>query len=421
MRYAADRLDDLMDAIDATGYGLTLGIHSRIETTQRRIAERLRIGNTYVNRNQIGAVVGVQPFGGRGLSGTGPKAGGPITLYRFAEERVVSINTAAAGGNAALLASDEANRGNGSMIGVDWGTTSFRAFRIARDGTIRDRRTALRGLVNVPDNRFADTLRDEIGPWLAAGEDHVLLSGMIGSRQGWKEAPYLPCPAGAPEVAAGAGGDRVRLGPGEAGARPVRDRRGGRRRSDARRGDAGVRRAGRDGRQRAGLPAGDALEVGAGRGRPDRRLHHPHDRRDVRRAARPHDPRAHDARGTVGRRAVRCRACGGRGDPGGLLHHIFGARSLVLAGRLAETEAAAYLSGILIGHEVRAALAGRQGEVVHVIGAPELTLLYARAISAHGGYPERHDGEAAARGLALIGGHAAGTDAPLGSAAGRSA
>jgi RHH-type proline utilization regulon transcriptional repressor/proline dehydrogenase/delta 1-pyrroline-5-carboxylate dehydrogenase len=107
VRYATGRLDDLLDAIDATGYGLTLGIHSRIEATQRRIAERLRIGNTYVNRNQIGAVVGVQPFGGRGLSGTGPKAGGPITLFRFAEERVVSVNTAAAGGNAALLASDE--------------------------------------------------------------------------------------------------------------------------------------------------------------------------------------------------------------------------------------------------------------------------------------------------------------------------
>jgi RHH-type proline utilization regulon transcriptional repressor/proline dehydrogenase/delta 1-pyrroline-5-carboxylate dehydrogenase len=106
VRYAADRLNDLMGAIDDTGYGLTLGIHSRIETVQRRIAERLRIGNTYVNRNQIGAVVGVQPFGGRGLSGTGPKAGGPITLYRYAEERVVSVNTAAAGGNAVLLASD---------------------------------------------------------------------------------------------------------------------------------------------------------------------------------------------------------------------------------------------------------------------------------------------------------------------------
>jgi RHH-type proline utilization regulon transcriptional repressor/proline dehydrogenase/delta 1-pyrroline-5-carboxylate dehydrogenase len=107
VRYAANRLEALMDAIDAGGYGLTLGIHSRIETTQRRVAERLRIGNTYVNRNQVGAVVGVQPFGGRGLSGSGPKAGGPITLYRFAEERVISVNTAAAGGNAALLASDD--------------------------------------------------------------------------------------------------------------------------------------------------------------------------------------------------------------------------------------------------------------------------------------------------------------------------
>jgi RHH-type transcriptional regulator, proline utilization regulon repressor / proline dehydrogenase / delta 1-pyrroline-5-carboxylate dehydrogenase len=107
LRYAADRLDALLEAIEATGYGLTLGIHTRIESTQRRIVERLRIGNAYINRNQIGAVVGVQPFGGRGLSGTGPKAGGPITLYRFAEEHVVSINTAAAGGNAALLASDD--------------------------------------------------------------------------------------------------------------------------------------------------------------------------------------------------------------------------------------------------------------------------------------------------------------------------
>jgi len=107
VRYAADRLDAVLDAVEGTGYGLTLGIHSRIEAVQRRIAERLRVGNAYVNRGQTGAVVGVQPFGGRGLSGTGPKAGGPITLYRFAEERAVSVNTAAAGGNASLLAADE--------------------------------------------------------------------------------------------------------------------------------------------------------------------------------------------------------------------------------------------------------------------------------------------------------------------------
>jgi RHH-type proline utilization regulon transcriptional repressor/proline dehydrogenase/delta 1-pyrroline-5-carboxylate dehydrogenase len=78
-------------------------VHSRIETVQRRIVARMRVGNAYVNRNQIGAVVGVQPFGGNGLSGTGPKAGGPHYLARFASERTLTVNTTATGGNAALL------------------------------------------------------------------------------------------------------------------------------------------------------------------------------------------------------------------------------------------------------------------------------------------------------------------------------
>jgi RHH-type proline utilization regulon transcriptional repressor/proline dehydrogenase/delta 1-pyrroline-5-carboxylate dehydrogenase len=102
-RYRADKLDDLLSAIEATGYGLTLGVHSRITETADRIARRLSTGNVYVNRNMIGAVVGVQPFGGNGLSGTGPKAGGPHYLPRFATEQVVTVNTAAAGGNAELL------------------------------------------------------------------------------------------------------------------------------------------------------------------------------------------------------------------------------------------------------------------------------------------------------------------------------
>jgi RHH-type proline utilization regulon transcriptional repressor/proline dehydrogenase/delta 1-pyrroline-5-carboxylate dehydrogenase len=101
--YAADRLDDVLAAVDATGYGLTLGIHSRVDGFARTVFQRLRVGNTYVNRNMIGAVVGVQPFGGEGLSGTGPKAGGPRYLYRFASERTLTINTAAAGGNTALV------------------------------------------------------------------------------------------------------------------------------------------------------------------------------------------------------------------------------------------------------------------------------------------------------------------------------
>jgi RHH-type proline utilization regulon transcriptional repressor/proline dehydrogenase/delta 1-pyrroline-5-carboxylate dehydrogenase len=90
--------------INALGYGLTLGIQTRIDSRALRLAQAARIGNVYVNRNMIGAVVGVQPFGGEGLSGTGPKAGGPHYLYRFCAEQTVTINTAAAGGNAALLA-----------------------------------------------------------------------------------------------------------------------------------------------------------------------------------------------------------------------------------------------------------------------------------------------------------------------------
>ena len=105
--FEAEHLMQVVDAINASGYGLTLGIHSRIEETIRAIRARARVGNIYVNRNQIGAVVGVQPFGGEGLSGTGPKAGGPHYLFRFASERTFTVNTAAAGGNAALIASSE--------------------------------------------------------------------------------------------------------------------------------------------------------------------------------------------------------------------------------------------------------------------------------------------------------------------------
>jgi RHH-type transcriptional regulator, proline utilization regulon repressor / proline dehydrogenase / delta 1-pyrroline-5-carboxylate dehydrogenase len=106
-RWRANELDALIDDIAASGYGLTLGIHSRIDATVERIIARLANGNAYVNRNMIGAVVGTQPFGGTGLSGTGPKAGGPNYLRRFANEQVVTINTAAAGGNASLLAAGE--------------------------------------------------------------------------------------------------------------------------------------------------------------------------------------------------------------------------------------------------------------------------------------------------------------------------
>jgi RHH-type proline utilization regulon transcriptional repressor/proline dehydrogenase/delta 1-pyrroline-5-carboxylate dehydrogenase len=107
VRYPAEDLDSVLRSIERSGYGLTLGIHSRIDDTVDTVIDRLSIGNVYVNRNMIGAVVGVQPFGGHGLSGTGPKAGGPHYLVRFATEQTVTVNTAAAGGNAALISDSD--------------------------------------------------------------------------------------------------------------------------------------------------------------------------------------------------------------------------------------------------------------------------------------------------------------------------
>ncbi len=111
IRYEADALDAVLEEVNGTGYGLTLGVHSRIEGFAREVFRRTRVGNTYVNRNMIGAVVGVQPFGGQGLSGTGPKAGGPNYLQRFAVERTFTDNVAARGGNAALFQLDDPPRG----------------------------------------------------------------------------------------------------------------------------------------------------------------------------------------------------------------------------------------------------------------------------------------------------------------------
>ena len=103
VRYRARDLDRWSTPSTRLGYGLTLGIHTRIDGLAQRMARSLRVGNVYINRNMIGAVVGVQPFGGMGLSGTGPKAGGPHYLHRMATEQTITTNTAAIGGNAGLL------------------------------------------------------------------------------------------------------------------------------------------------------------------------------------------------------------------------------------------------------------------------------------------------------------------------------
>ena len=103
IRYKQDKLDAVIDEVNSTGFGLTFGVHSRINRTVQYIRERIHAGNFYVNRNTTGAIVGLQPFGGEGLSGTGPKAGGPQYLLRFCHERTYTEDTTAAGGNASLM------------------------------------------------------------------------------------------------------------------------------------------------------------------------------------------------------------------------------------------------------------------------------------------------------------------------------
>ncbi len=286
------------------------------------------------------------------------------------------------------------------MIGVEWTETSLRAFRLAADGAIRDRKSSARGMQRVQDGRFADTLREEIGPWLAVGEDRVVLAGPIGGRGGWIAAPYLACPAGAAELADALvsvpfGWARVKLVPGLA----TTDEGGV---PEVMRGEetqfvGGLAAVGERGilclpgprsrwaRVERGRIAGfatwmtgeahAALRVSASLGRMVRDA--------------PTDLQAFDQ--GLARSA----------DPGGLLHHLFGVRALGLAGRLSEGAAPAYLSGLLIGHEVREA--APRGAVVHLIGPADLTTLYARAIAACRGRPIVQNGEAAARGLFLVG------------------
>jgi 2-dehydro-3-deoxygalactonokinase len=286
------------------------------------------------------------------------------------------------------------------MIGIDWGTSSFRAFRIGADGTVTARIDRKLGILHVSPGGFEDALREAVAPWLAEGETRMLLSGMVGSRQGWREAAYLPCPA-APATLAGAllpipfADATVLVVPGlsdtdESGTPEVMrgeetqiagvlDQLGtqalvclpGSHSKWARVQDGRIVsfRTYLSGEAFAAIRGGTIL----GRMMQDA----------------PPDPDAF-ASGLA-------RAAG----PGHLLHHLFGVRTLGLAGALADISSASYLSGLLIGHEVRAALAGAPS--VHLIGNATLAALYATAIESAGATAIILAEDAAASGLARIG------------------
>ncbi|GAB0116217.1 2-dehydro-3-deoxygalactonokinase [Acidisoma sp. 7E03] len=289
------------------------------------------------------------------------------------------------------------------MIGVDWGTSSFRAYRLAPDGTVLDRASAHAGIMFVENGRFSDMLRRTIQPWVNAGERRVLLSGMIGSRQGWVEAPYKPCPAGAADLASATipvtyDGAEVRIIPGvtaeENGVPEVM--RGEETQiigALAEFGEAGLacmpgshsKWVSVESGRITGFSTymtGEAFAAFSGHTILGRMM----------KADAPADPDA--LRRGLARSA----------DPGGLLRHLFGVRALGLFDRLSETASASYLSGLLLGHEVRAALAATpdRGPVV-LIGDAKLCDLYAQAIAVCGGVSRLLNYEAAPLGLSRIG------------------
>lgn len=288
------------------------------------------------------------------------------------------------------------------MIGIDWGTSSLRAWRFDAGGRIAARRESQGGILAVAPGGFPEALRAAVGDWLAVGERRVLMCGMVGSRQGWAEAPYLPCPAGLDGLAAAAlrlpfDGADIRILPGLS----CRDRHGV---PEVMRGEEtqllGLAAALGDAEATVCLPGshskwarmaggqvlgfathftGEAFAALSGHTILARMM-------DM---AAPHQPGAF-ARGVA-------RAQQG----GGLLHHLFGLRAAALFGEIAEAEAASFLSGLLIGHEVAAALEEGVAPPVILVGSEALTDRYAAALDVFGVPRRAAAPDAAARGLAL--------------------
>lgn len=295
------------------------------------------------------------------------------------------------------------------MIGIDWGTTSLRAYRLDGAGTVLEQRESAQGILSVPEGGFAAVLDAAIRPWLDAGEELVLLCGMIGSRQGWQEAPYLSCPAGPAEIAAALvplpypGAARCLLVPGLS-------TRGPEGVPDVMRGEETklvglLVELGDEAAATLCLPGTHSkwarLEGGRIAGFATRMTG------ETRAVLLGHSilgrlsAPAREPSDEAFRRGLRRSR-----DRGGLLHHLFGTRALGLMGELAPAETDDYLSGLLIGHEVRAAVedgAASAGAMVHLAGSATLCRLYALAFEEYGVRHRQHDPDIVVRGLRRIG------------------
>lgn len=289
------------------------------------------------------------------------------------------------------------------MIGIDWGTSAFRAYRLDDRGVVLDSIDRPAGILSIPPGGFPAALREAVGPWLAEGESRILLCGMVGSRQGWVEAPYLPCPAGPAEIAAAVvpldfAGAACFLVPGltarDAGEVP-----------DVMRGEetklVGLLAEFGGAEALVCLPGTHSKWARLGDGRiagfatqmtgETRAVLLQHSI-----LGRLAEPGPEDATAFL-------RGVARAGEAGGLLHHLFGTRALGLMGELPAGGTASYLSGLLIGHELQAVLAeGLPAGPIHLAGSETLARAYALAFTARGLTFTRHADDIVARGLAQI-------------------
>jgi len=286
------------------------------------------------------------------------------------------------------------------MIAIDWGTSNFRAYRLAADGAVLDKRSAPLGILAVKDGRFAEALESQVRDWLDAGGTPVIMSGMIGSRQGWKEAPYAHCPAGLPEIAAGM--VRVEWNRRSAWIAPgltCRDQSGI---ADVMRGEEvqilGALDALREPMAWICLPGTHSkwARVEA------QRITYfaTHMTGEVFAVMKAHSILGRMMSDGTHDMAAFEAGLQRAGDDGGLLHHLFGVRTRGLFGELAAEHAAAYLSGMLIGHELRSVPS--QTGVVYVLGAQYLAQLYLHALRIRGFQPSLLDPDAVVKGLARL-------------------
>ena len=283
------------------------------------------------------------------------------------------------------------------MLAVDWGTTSFRAYRLDATGSIVDSRSAPAGILSVENEKFADVLEQQAGDWIAAGETQVVMSGMIGSRQGWLEVPYAACPAGLDEIAAGM--RKIAWTRGEVWIAPgitCRDEAGV---PDVIRGEetqilGSLDRLGA-GRHTICLPGTHSKWVEVENGRITQ--FSTHMTGEAFAVFKGHSILGRMMKDGVTDKDAFTDGVRRSADAGGMLHHLFGVRSRGLFGELPDTASASYLSGLLIGHEIHAAR--RAGRTVHLLCTAQLAEVYRQALDAVGMQSSTLDPNAVTKGL----------------------